>query len=204
MTITSAPAGARCSQSVESSSKELKPQRAAIAVYQVSKSRYGRGRPKPPQSNPSAYDNKNIEHTALFGVYYSMTNGGIIEGQMGVNPCSDLSFATYFGSGETRSNKRMFCKLRDSVQVRGDLHGERHLAPDNFIMKYLSTIILLVFHSCCYGFDSELNAKIIANYQRSNAELEESINRKNMEYEMGRQTRELQEQTRLLRKIAND
>ena len=39
-------------------------------------------------------------------VYYSMTNGGIIEGQMGVYPCSDLSSATYFGSGETRMQMR--------------------------------------------------------------------------------------------------
>lgn len=30
-------------------------------------------------------------------VYSCMINGGIIEGQMGINPCSDLSLATYLG-----------------------------------------------------------------------------------------------------------
>ena len=143
---------------------------------------------------------------ALFGVYYSMTNGGIIEGQMGVNPCSDLSSAVYFGSEEIRGNKQKFASYASPCKFGGICTG---VPPrSHYFMKYLlaitmTTVVGAYAENPRYGFDRELNAKIIANYQRSNAELEESINRKNMEYEMGRQTRELQEQTRLLRKIAD-
>jgi len=44
----------------------------------------------------------------------------------------------------------------------------------------------------------------MARYQQMNAELEASINSMRMESEMRRQTRELREQTELLRKIANE
>jgi hypothetical protein len=44
----------------------------------------------------------------------------------------------------------------------------------------------------------------MARYQQINAELEASINSMRAEAEMRRQTRELNEQTELLRKIANE
>lgn len=49
-----------------------------------------------------------------------------------------------------------------------------------------------------------MRQRTIEGYQRMNAELEVSIANMRAEAEMARQTRELREQTELLRKIANE
>jgi hypothetical protein len=51
---------------------------------------------------------------------------------------------------------------------------------------------------------SAMRQRTIDGYRRMNAELEVSIAAMRMEAEMARQTRELREQTELLRKISNE
>ena len=51
---------------------------------------------------------------------------------------------------------------------------------------------------------SAMRQRTIESYRRMNAELEVSIANMRAEAEMARQTRELREQTELLRKIANE
>jgi hypothetical protein len=104
----------------------------------------------------------------------------------------------------------------------------RHPAPLIFFMKYL--VLLIVGASVSYGqqfngtvfdldtgriqvitgsFDQQDNItttrqRTIDSYHRMNAELEVSIANMRAEAEMASQTRELREQTELLRKIANE
>jgi hypothetical protein len=103
----------------------------------------------------------------------------------------------------------------------------RHPAS-NLFMKYL--IMLVIGASVSYGqqfngtiFDldsgriqvingsisedtsvSAMRKRTIDGYRRMNAELEASIASMRVEAEMASQTRELREQTQLLRKIANE
>ena len=103
----------------------------------------------------------------------------------------------------------------------------RHPAPDLF-MKYLA--LLAVGASVSYGqqfsgtgynlnngeflivqgtIDSTVDSNQVhrermARYRQMNAELSASINAMRAEAEMANQTRELREQTELLRKIANE
>jgi hypothetical protein len=149
-----------------------------------------------------------------------MTNGGIIEGHTENSGCSDLSPVTYFGSGETRMQMQ-------KNSMAGGLLG---FAPprSRYFMKYLT--LLVVGASVSYGqqfngtvFDldtgriqvingsmseddsiSAMRQRTIDGYRRMNAELEVSIANMRAEAEMASQTRELREQTELLRKIANE
>ena len=55
-----------------------------------------------------------------------MTNGGIIEGQMGINPCSDLSPSTLFlaGAGWVFSGHDAHARVVDVAQrLPSDLFG---------------------------------------------------------------------------------
>jgi len=150
-----------------------------------------------------------------------MTNGGITEGHTENSGCSDLSPVTYFGSGETRHENA------EELSGWGAV-GFCATPLPIFFMKYLA--LLLVGASVSYGqqfngtvFDldtgriqvisgsmSEDNSvaamrqRTIDGYRRMNAELEVSIANMRAEAEMASQTRELREQTELLRKIANE
>ena len=150
-----------------------------------------------------------------------MTNDGIIEGHTENSGCSDLSPVTYFGSGETRHANA------EEFNGWGAVGFCATPLPISF-MKYLA--LLVVGASVSYGqqfngtiFDldtgriqvingsmSEDNSvaamrqRTIDGYRRMNAELEVSIANMRAEAEMARQTRELREQTELLRKIANE
>ena len=150
-----------------------------------------------------------------------MTNDGITEGHTENSGCSDLSPVTYFGSGETRHE--------NAEEFNG--WGAVGFTPPrslNLFMKYLA--LLIVGASVSYGQqfngtaldldtgriqvitgsispDDSVGAmrqRTINSYRRMNAELEVSIANMRTEAEMARQTRELREQTELLRKISNE
>jgi hypothetical protein len=148
-----------------------------------------------------------------------MTNGGITEGHTENSGCSDLSPATFFGSGETRHANA------EKIQWLGGYWVLCHLAPNTF-MKHLA-LLLIVGASVSYGqqfngtvFDLDsgriqvINGEIdstarareesINRLRRINAELEVSLANMRQEAELRQQTRELREQTELLRKIANE
>jgi len=125
-----------------------------------------------------------------------------------------------FGSGETRMQMQ-------KNSMAGEPLG---FAPprSRYFMKYLA--LLVVGASVSYGqqfngtvFDLDtgrtqvisgsmseddkiaaMRQRTIDRYRRMNAELEASIASMRSEAEMARQTRELREQTELLRKIANE
>ncbi len=148
-----------------------------------------------------------------------MTNGGIIEGHTENSGCSDLSPATYFGSGETRM------QMREALKgIKGPFKVLHHLAPNTF-MKYL--VLLVIGASVSYGqqfngtvvdLDSGriqvINGEIekpyqpyqpqIDAYKKIIADTQASIDRMRAESEARAQLRELREQTELLRKIANE
>ena len=133
---------------------------------------------------------------------------------------SDLSPVTYFGSGETRHENARASKIGGSMKLR-------HPAS-NLFMKYL--LMLVIGASVSYGqqfsatgynlnngdfliiqgaIDSttdpnKAHRERISRYRQMNAELEASIANMRAEAEMASQTRELREQTQLLRKIANE
>jgi len=144
-----------------------------------------------------------------------MTNGGITEGN---TMFSDLSPATYFGSGETCMQMRVA-----SEGVKGPSEACATSLPINF-MKYLA--MLLVGASASYGqqfngtvvdLDSGriqvINGEIekpyepyqpqIDIYRRIAEDAQASIDRMRAESEARAQLRELREQTELLRKIAD-
>ncbi len=149
-----------------------------------------------------------------------MTNGGITEGHTENSGCSDLSPATYFGSGETRM------QMREALWgIKGPFKVLRHPAPNTF-MKYL-VLLLIVGTSASYGqqfngtiFDLDsgriqvINGEVeqpyqpyqpqIDIYRRIAEEAQASIDRMRAESEARAQLRELREQTELLRKIANE
>lgn len=152
-------------------------------------------------------------------VYSCMTNGGIIEGNTEYSGFSDLSPATYFGSGETRM------QMREALWgIKGPLKVLRHPAP-NIFMKHLA--MLIVGASASYGqqfngtvvdLDSGriqvINGEVeqpyqpyqpqIDIYRRIAEEAQASIDRMRAESGARAQLRELREQTELLRKIANE
>ena len=151
-----------------------------------------------------------------------MTNGGIIEGCSALRVgYSDLSPVTYFGSGETRHE--------NAEKFNG--WGAVGFTPPrslNLFMKYLA--LLIVGASVSHGqqfsgtgynlnngefliiqgaIDSttdpnQAHRERMARYRQMNAELEASITTMRAEAEMASQTRELREQTELLRKISNE
>lgn len=110
----------------------------------------------------------------------------------------------------------MFCKLRDPVQVRGDLHGERHLAPDNF-MKYLlaTALIVLPLVGHCQYFNGSVydsrSGRVVQTFEGNLFEPAMTRHEEIMEgYRLERERREALEQhnlrieeIRLLREIAN-
>jgi len=150
-----------------------------------------------------------------------MTNDGIIEGHTENSGCSDLSPVTYFGSGETRHENAEEFNGWGAV-------GFCATPLPIFFMKYLA--LLAVGASVSYGqqfsgtgynlnngefliiqgttdstVDSnQVHRERMARYRQMNAELSASINAMRAEAEMANQTRELREQTELLRKIANE
>jgi len=149
-----------------------------------------------------------------------MTNGGIIEGNTENSGFSDLSPAALLWE---RGDLTCKCRVA-SGGIKGPSEVCATSLPINF-MKYLA--MLLVGASVSYGqqfngtvFDLDsgriqvINGNIdssassrdesIARLRRMNAELEASIANMRAEAEMARQTRELREQTELLRKIANE
>lgn len=152
-----------------------------------------------------------------------MTNGGIIEGNTENSGFSDLSPATLLWE---RGDLTCKCRVA-SGGIKGPSEVCATSLPINF-MKYLA--LLLVGASVSYGQpfqgtvvdyntgnpvqiingsidQSDITAPIRRNieaYRRMNAELEASIANMRVEAEMARQTRELREQTELLRKIANE
>jgi hypothetical protein len=125
-----------------------------------------------------------------------------------------------FGGGETRHENARASKIGGSMKLR-------HPAS-NLFMKYL--IMLVIGASVSYGqqfsgtgynlnngefliirgtIDSTVDSNQVhrermARYRQMNAELSASINAMRAEAEMANQTRELREQTELLRKIANE
>lgn len=149
-----------------------------------------------------------------------MTNGGIIEGNTENSGFSDLSPATLLWERGDPS-----CKCR---VASGGIKGPSEVCATSLpilFMKYLA--MLLVGASVSYGqqfngtvFDLDsgriqvINGSIdsskssrdesLARLRRMNAELEASLANMRAEAEMSRQTRELREQTELLRKIANE
>jgi len=133
---------------------------------------------------------------------------------------SDLSPVTYFWRrGDSHANAKA-SKIGGSMKLR-------HPAS-NLFMKYLT--MLVIGASVSYGqqfsgtgynlnngdfliiqgaIDSttdsnQAHRERISRYRQMNAELEASIATMRMEAEMARQTRELREQTQLLRKISNE
>lgn len=154
-------------------------------------------------------------------VYYYMINGGIIEGNTEYSGFSDLSPATYFGSGETRMQMRV---------VSGGIKGPSEICATSLpilFMKYLAILATVVgayaqdgsFNASVYSLNNgdiyvidgtyvapkpSVRDEIIANYRRMNEELSADIARSRQLSELRRQTDELRRQTDLLRQIANE
>ena len=146
-----------------------------------------------------------------------MTNGGITEGKTENSGFSDLSPATYFGSGETDM------KMRSQQWFGGIAAG---VPPrSRYFMRYLA-LLLIIGASACYGqsyngtiYDLRSGrVQVVDGYinqptnpredsltilRRLNAELEVSLANQRQEMELRNQTYELQKQTRLLQQIAD-
>lgn len=141
-------------------------------------------------------------------VYSCMTNGGIIEGNTEYSGFSDLSPATYFGSGETRMQMR-------SWQRFGGINASTPPRSHNF-MKYLAIILTIVpslvlaqgdNYSVSYTDPSTgdirfLNATVTHNLTKDQ-ELALCHEKIMALFDSQRQRRFQQEQLRLLRQIAN-
>jgi hypothetical protein len=151
-------------------------------------------------------------------VYVSMdTSEGIIEGNTANAGLSDLSPLPIFGGGETRHENAEASKAWGPMKLR-------HPAS-NFFMKKLLLIPLLLsntlaqdgsFNGTVYDLDSgriqvisgsvDVKPKedtYLSTLRRINAELAESNARISAEITANNQLYELREQTRLLRKIAD-
>jgi hypothetical protein len=151
-------------------------------------------------------------------VYVSMdTSEGIIEGNTANAGLSDLSPLPIFGGGETRHENAKASKAWGPMKLR-------HPAS-NFFMKKLLLLLALVtsvqaqdgsFSGTVYDLDSgriqvisgsvDIKPKespYLTTLRRINAELAESNARLDAEITASRQLSELREQTRLLRKIAD-
>jgi hypothetical protein len=192
---------------------------AAFGV-QAKRSRYIGGRTALARQTitPKEKRRKNIERPEGAMVYVSMdTSEGIIEGNTANAGLSDLSPLPIFGGGETRHENAEASKAGGSMKLR-------HPAS-NFFMKKLLLLPLLLsnalaqdgsFNGTVYDLDSgriqvisgsvDIKPKedtYLSTLRRINAELAESNARMSAEIAANNQLYELREQTRLLRKIAD-
>ncbi len=150
-------------------------------------------------------------------VYVSMnTSERIIEGNTANAGLSDLSPLPIFGGGETRHENAKASKAGGPMKLR--------YPASNFFMKKLLLLALVTsvqaqdgsFNGTVYDLDSGriqvINGSVdikpkedtyLSTLRRINAELAESNARLDAEITASRQLSELREQTRLLRKIAD-
>jgi hypothetical protein len=151
-------------------------------------------------------------------VYVSMdTSEGIIEGNTANAGLSDLSPLPIFGGGETRHENAKASKAGGPMKLR-------HPAS-NLFMKPLLIVLLLTaniqaqdgsFNGTIYDLNSgriqvirgsvdikPTESPYLTTLRRINAELAESNARLSAEITANNQLYELREQTRLLRKIAD-
>jgi hypothetical protein len=171
-----------------------------------------------PPNTPKEKRRKNIERPAGAMVYVSMdTSERIIEGNTANAGLSDLSPLPIFGGGETRHENAEASKAGGSMK-------SRHPASNLFMKKLLLLPLLLSntiaqdgsFNGTVYDLDSGRTQVIsgsvdikpkedtyLSTLRRINAELAESNARLDAEITASRQLSELREQTRLLRKIAD-
>jgi len=144
------------------------------------------------------------------------TSEGIIEGNTANAGLSDLSPLPLFGGGETRES--------ESLLTFGEISKLRHPAS-NLFMKPLLIVLLLTaniqaqdgsFNGTIYDLNSgriqvirgsvdtkPTESPYLTTLRRINAELAESNARLSAEITANNQLYELREQTRLLRKIAD-
>jgi hypothetical protein len=150
-------------------------------------------------------------------VYVSMdTSEGIIEGNTANAGLSDLSPLPIFGGGETRHENAKASKAWGPMKLR-------HPASNLFMRKLLLLALVTSvqaqdgsFNGTVYDLDSgriqvisgvvDVKPKedtYLSTLRRINAELAESNARMSAEITANNQLYELREQTRLLRKIAD-
>ncbi len=134
-----------------------------------------------------------------------MTNGGITEGHTENSGCSDLSPVTFFGGGETRM------QMREALGgVKGPLGVLRHLAPICFMIKYLALLIVGAsvsygqqFNGTVFDLDTGRIQAINGTISSTGDDRLDMMLRHRANQERWAMEREIREQTRLLREIAN-